>query len=99
MVLSNASTPLLPTHAQLWIARDTAQSGLYTLWAYNHPSLNAEGFWKADVKVCPLSVLLMSIHASRWPWDELKLDRGEVVQLDMHINSVDRTHKVSEEVV
>lgn len=81
--------------AKMYISRDAAQSGLYTLWAYNKPTMNNEGLFKSDPTSHPLSVLLMSIHPSRWPWDALKLDRGEIIEVDLGVVGIDTTNKVT----
>jgi hypothetical protein len=76
--------------AKLWMARDAAQSGLYTLWAYNKPDMDNAGYFKVDITRAPMAVLLMSIHPAKFPWDSLKLDRGEVIEIDMGVVGLDR---------
>lgn len=80
--------------AKLWISRDTAGSGLYTLWAYHPPKLNEHGLFEANQAISERSALLMSIHPARWPWDEIKLERGEVIEVELGVLSVDGTDKV-----
>lgn len=80
--------------ARMWLARDAAQSGLYTLWAYNKPDMNKEGYFRSSPECGPRAVLLMSIHPAKFPWDALKLDRGEVVELEMGVTAVDKSNTV-----
>ena len=63
--------------AKMWIARDMSGTGLYTLWADNHPMLDEAGYYKASSDKTSVGTLLMTIHSSKFPWESIALDRGE----------------------
>lgn len=67
--------------SEMWIARDMAGTGLYTLWVGPKPIIDNKGYYCTDDCASPSAQnskgsLLMTIHESKWPWGELKLDRG-----------------------
>jgi len=62
---------------KLWIARDCAGTGLYTLWVDGPPELNSDGYYKSGETAQSFGTLLMTIHSVKWPWNSLTLERGE----------------------
>lgn len=88
MVVSATDIP------KIWVARDVASSGMYTIWVYNKPKMSKAGYYEADTTCHPLSILLISIHPVKFPWDALKLDRGDCIEVEMDVIAIDTTRKV-----
>lgn len=75
--------------ADMWLSRDMSGCGLYTLWISGEPELNHDGYYKYSNHGEHVSLLLVSIHPSKLPWDDLKLDRGECMKVAVYPDSVE----------
>ena len=75
--------------AEMWLSRDTCGSGLYTLWVNAEPELNHDGYYKYASHGDYVSLLLVSIHPSKFQWDELKLDRGDCIKLAIYPDGIE----------
>lgn len=73
----------------MYISRDAAGSGLYTLWVNGKPAMDKNGYFKYAVADGHPSLLLMTIHPSKYPWDALKLDRGECIQVELAVTELE----------
>ncbi len=69
---------------KLWLARDMGGSGLYTLWINNEPEINSDGYYKYSAVADSASLLLVTIHPSKFPWNDLVLDKGDCIVLELH---------------
>lgn len=81
----------------IWISRDTALSGMYSIWINGKPALNKEGYYKFSNESGHASMLLMTIHPGKYPWDELKLTRGECIEVELNVVDADSMHTIMEE--
>ena len=81
----------------LWLARDMGGSGLYSLWSGQEPEIDPNGYYKySSDGYSDFSILLLTIHPSKLPWEELSLDRGDCIHLAL--SPVDfETNIISEE--
>jgi hypothetical protein len=76
MVVKNSATL-----DRLWIARDSALSGMYTVWCGGRPDMNAQGFFKCGTPSDSDKTLLITVHPSKWPLGNNTLEPGEVRQV------------------
>ena len=65
----------------IWLSRDMAGSGLYTIWLNGKPEINKDGYYKFSYDTEHVSILLVTIHPSKWPFEGIKLDRGDCIEL------------------
>ena len=66
-----------PTISAMWVARDMAGTGLYTLWLGEKPTIDNKGYYRTADDNKLKGTLFMTIHDSKMPWTDLKMDRGE----------------------
>lgn len=67
----------------LWLARDMGGSGLYTVWLNAEPEINSDGYYKYTASGDHVSLLLVTIHPSKLPWEDLALDHGDCIELTL----------------
>jgi hypothetical protein len=82
----------------VWIARDTTDDGVYTMWANNPPVLRGDGYWGiikgVSVSDTQQPLLMLSAHCKKWPFPDLWLAKGECFKVDLVIEDDDSNVKV-----